>query len=343
VARARVRLVVVGAGRIGTLHATLLNGRVEGADLAAVADADPRRAQRLAARVGVRALPVEEALEADVDAVAVCASTPAQADLVVAAARAGRHVFCEKPLAQELPEIDRAVAAADRAGVILHVGFNRRFDPSHAAVGDAVAAGTLGALHLVRITSRDPEPPPPGYALPGGMLLDTTLHDFDMARFVTGSEIVDVFVRGATRIEGPRRCEWDVDTLAAVVRHADGTITTIDNSWQSAYGYDQRVEAFGSKGMAVSGPQAEHQATVWGPRGSRSARLRAFFAERYADAYTRQWSAFIGAVRRGGEPPVDGRSARAALAAALAARRSLERGQPASVAEVTRPEREPKR
>jgi myo-inositol 2-dehydrogenase / D-chiro-inositol 1-dehydrogenase len=331
VPRAPVRFAVVGAGRIGNLHATLLARGVEGAELVAVADAEPARARRLAARLGAVALPVEEAIGSVIDAVAVCASTGVQADLVVAAATAGRHVFCEKPLAQDLPGIDRAIAAAERAGVLLHVGFNRRFDPSHSAVRKAVAAGALGELHLLRITSRDPEPPPPGYSVPGGILLDTTLHDFDMARFVTGSEIVDVFVRGAARIEAARSADRGVDTVVAVLRHADATLTTIDNSWQAVYGYDQRVEAFGSKGMATSGHQPEHQTSVWGARGARSARLQPFFAQRYTEAYERQWSAFVTAIRSGGPAPVDGRSARAALSVGLAAQRSLERGQPVAV------------
>jgi myo-inositol 2-dehydrogenase / D-chiro-inositol 1-dehydrogenase len=333
VPRAPVRIAVVGAGRIGSLHATLLARRVEGAELTAVADIEPARARRLAARLGAVALPVEESIGSAVDAVAVCASTPAQADLVVAAAAAGRHVFCEKPLAQDLPDIDRAIAAAERAGVLLHVGFNRRFDPSHAAVHKAVASGALGDLHLVRITSRDPEPPPPGYSVPGGILLDTTLHDFDMARFVTGSEIVDVFVRGAARIEGPNS-ERGVDTVVAVLQHVNCTLTTIDNSWRAVYGYDQRVEAFGSKGMATSGHEPEHQTSVWGARGARTARLRSSFAERYAQAYERQWSAFVTAIRTGSPAPVDGGSARAALIAGLAAHRSLERGAPVEVGEV---------
>jgi myo-inositol 2-dehydrogenase / D-chiro-inositol 1-dehydrogenase len=325
----RLRIAVVGAGRIGALHAGLLASRVAGAELAAVADIDLARARRLAARFHVAALGVEDALGSDVDAVAVCASTPALADLAAAAAAAGRHVFCEKPLALDLATADRAIAAADRAGVLLHVGFNRRFDPSHAAVREAVVSGAVGDVHLVRITSRDPKPPPPGYAVPGGILLDTTVHDFDMARFVSGSEVVDAFARGAGRL-GP----WEVDTAVVVLGHADGTITTIDNSWQAVYGYDQRVEVFGSKGMAFSGPQLEHQTLVWGTRGARSARLQSFFAERYATSYARQWAAFVEAVRSGGPAPVDGRSARAALAIGLAARQSIADGRTVRVAEV---------
>lgn len=328
-ARRQLRFAVLGAGRIGAFHAELLARRVAGAELVAVADIEPARARRVAEPLGAAPLTVEDAIAADLDAVAVCASTPALADLAAAAADAGRHVFCEKPLAFDLAAADRAIAAADRAGVLLHVGYNRRFDPSHAAVREAVASGAVGELHLVRITSRDPEPPPPSYSSPGGLLLDTSVHDFDMARFVTGSEVVDVFARGAARIRAS-----GVDTAVVVLRHADGTITAIDNSWRAVYGYDQRVEAFGSKGMAASGNQPEHQATVWGARGARSARLRPFFAERYAASYARQWAAFVEAVRRGGPAPVDGRSARAALAVGLAARLSLEQERPVLVAEI---------
>jgi myo-inositol 2-dehydrogenase / D-chiro-inositol 1-dehydrogenase len=321
-----LRIAVIGIGRIGSLHAALLAGRVEGAELAAVADIDADRAGELASRLRVPALGVDEAIGADVDAVAVCSSTDAQVGLVVAAAEAGRQVFCEKPVAYSLAELDRAIDATERAGVLFHVGYNRRFDPGHSAVRDAVATGEVGELHLVRITSRDPEPPPAGYVSPGGLLGDTTIHDFDMARFVTGSEVAEVFARGAVRVA--TTAEGDLDTAVVVLQHADGTITAIDNSRSAVYGYDQRVEAFGSKGMAASGQRREHEAVVWDARGGRSAPLQRFFVERYEESYTRQWSAFVAAVRAGGPAPVDGRDARAALAIALAARRSVDQGQP---------------
>jgi myo-inositol 2-dehydrogenase/D-chiro-inositol 1-dehydrogenase len=324
-----LRIAVLGTGRIGSLHASLLAGRVEGAELTAVADIEAARAAELASRLRVPAVGVDEAIGADVDAVAVCSSTDAQVGLVVAAAEAGRHAFCEKPVAYSLAELDRAIDATERAGVLFHVGYNRRFDPGHSAVREAVAAGEVGELHLVRITSRDPEPPPPGYVSPGGMLGDTTIHDFDMARFVTGSEVDEVFARGGARLETTAPC--DLDTVVVVLQHADGTIAAIDNSLSAVYGYDQRVEAMGSRGMAASGQRREHEAVVWDARGARSAPLQRFFVERYEESYMRQWSAFVAAVRAGRPAPVGGRDARAALAIGLAARRSVELGQPVSV------------
>jgi myo-inositol 2-dehydrogenase / D-chiro-inositol 1-dehydrogenase len=324
-----LRIAVIGTGRIGSLHASLLAGRVEGAELAAVADVNTDRAREVASRVRVPALGVDEAIGADVDAVAVCSSTDAQVELVVAAAEAGRHAFCEKPVAYSLAELDRAIDATEHAGVLFQVGYNRRFDPGHSAVRDAVAAGEVGDLHLVRITSRDPEPPPPGYVSPGGLLGETTIHDFDMARFVTGSEVDEVFARGGARLETTAR--GDLDTVVVVLHHADGTITAIDNSLSAAYGYDQRVEAMGSRGMAASGQRREHEAVVWDAGGGRSAPLQRFFVERYEESYARQWSAFVAAVRAGGPPPVGGQDARAALEIGLAARRSVEEGKPVSV------------
>jgi myo-inositol 2-dehydrogenase / D-chiro-inositol 1-dehydrogenase len=324
-----LRIAVIGTGRIGSLHASLLAGRVEGAELAAVADVDARRAGELAARLRVPALGVEEAIGAEIDAVAVCSSTDAQVGLVVAAAEAGRHAFCEKPVAYSLAELDRAIDATKRAGVLFQVGYNRRFDPGHSAVREAVAAGDVGELHLVRITSRDPEPPPAGYVSPGGMLGDQTIHDFDMARFVTGSEVVEVFALGTARL--PTTAEGDLDTAVVVLHHADGTITAIDNSKSAVYGYDQRVEALGSNGMAASGQRREHEAVVWDERGGLSAPLQRFFVERYEESYARQWTAFVAAVHAGGPAPVGGRDARAALAIGLAAHRSVEEGKPVSV------------
>jgi myo-inositol 2-dehydrogenase/D-chiro-inositol 1-dehydrogenase len=333
VADTPVRVIVLGAGRIGSLHADVLAHSVPGAELACVGDLDRDRAVRLAERFGVPALPVEDAMRADGDAVAVCTSTDAHVDLIVAAAAAGRQVFCEKPIALDLAEVDRALAATDAAGVLLDVGFNRRFDPSHAAVRAAVTSGQLGEIHLVRITSRDPEQPPSEYiARSGGLFVDMTIHDFDMARFVTGSEVTEVFARGAARIDAG--LAEDVDTAVAVLGHEDGTLTTIDNSRHAVYGYDQRVEAFGSGGMASSGNPPQHETAVQVPDGTHGPPLPYFFPERYAASYVRQWEAFVHAVRSRGPAPVDGRDGRAALVLALAAQRSLEERRPVGVDEI---------
>ena len=329
-------VAVVGAGRIGALHAELLAGRVPGAALAAVADADEALAALVAALVVARAATVESVLaDPAADAVAICSSTDSHVELLVRAAAAGKPVFCEKPLSLDLAEVDRALAAVERAGVLLQVGFNRRFDPAHRSVRDAVAAGTVGEVHLVRITSRDPAPPPLDYVrVSGGLFLDMTIHDFDMARFVTGSEVVEVFARGAVRITPALADLGDVDTAVVVLTHEDGAFTLIDNSRRAVYGFDQRVEAFGSAGMAVSENPPAHTGVVRTEAGSRGAPLPDFFLERYVPSYVAEWEAFAAAVREGLPSPVPGADGRAPLAIGLAAWRSLREGRPVRLAEI---------
>ena len=202
---------------------------------------------------------VEEALAGDADAVAICTGTDTHAELVAAAARAGKAIFCEKPVSLDLAEVDAALAAVEAAGVPFQIGFNRRFDPAHQSVHDAVVSGAVGEPHLVRISSRDPAPPPLAYVqVSGGIFLDMTIHDFDMARYVTGSEVVEVFARGAVRIDAGFAAAGDVDTALVTLVHASGCLTAIDNSRQAAYGYDQRVEVHGSAGMAASEDPLAH-------------------------------------------------------------------------------------
>ncbi len=329
-------VAVLGAGRIGRLHAELLAHRVGGARLVGVADAVAELARAVAASLGVRAASPEELLSAgEVDAVAVCSSTDTHVALVVEAAKAGRAIFCEKPIAHDLAGVDRALEAAEAAGVPLMVGFNRRFDPAHAAVRAAVAGGEIGLPHLVRITSRDPEPPPASYAaVSGGIFLDMTIHDFDMARFVAGSEVTEVTAVGAVRIVPELAEAGDVDTALVTLRHADGCITAIDNSRRAVYGYDQRVEVLGERGLVASENPHEHSALRRDASGTRLAPLPYFFLERYATSYARQWDAFVEAVRSGAEPPTTGADGRAALVLALAARRSLLEHRPVATSEV---------
>lgn len=337
--RAPVRVGVVGVGRIGGLHAQLLARRVPGTALAAVHDPVPAVAEPVAAALGVPAVArVEDLLgAAGVDAVAICSSTVSHAPLMIAAARAGKAIFCEKPISLDLAEVDRALAAVEAAGVPLQIGFNRRFDPAHAAVRDAVAAGTVGDPHLVRITSRDPEPPPLSYVrASGGLFLDMTIHDFDMARYLTGSEVVEVFARGAVRVEPAFAESGDVDTAVVTLTHADGCLTTIDNSRRAAYGYDQRVEVFGSRGMAASENPPANTAVVRDATGTTAARLPHFFLERYAVSYERAWAAFVAALRAGEAPPVGAADGRAPLVIGLAAWRSVREDRPVRVDEIDR-------
>jgi myo-inositol 2-dehydrogenase / D-chiro-inositol 1-dehydrogenase len=333
-----LRVGVLGTGRIGSMHAELLAQRVTGAALAAVYDVDAELARTVARRLGVEAAgDADEVIRsADVDAVAICTSTDTHVALVEAAAAAGKATFCEKPISHDLEQVDRALAAVERAGVLFMVGFNRRFDPAHRSVRDAVAAGAVGDVHLLRITSRDPEPPPLTYArVSGGIFLDMTIHDFDMARFVTGSEVVEVVAHGAVRVTPEFAEVGDVDTAVVTLVHEDSALTVIDNSRQAVYGYDQRVEAFGSAGMAASDNAPAHTGTLVTAAGSKGPALPYFFLERYTSSYLHEWEAFVDAVRSGGPSPVPGAAGRAALVIALAATRSLNEERGVRVGEIS--------
>jgi myo-inositol 2-dehydrogenase / D-chiro-inositol 1-dehydrogenase len=331
-----LRIGVIGVGRIGRMHAELLERRVEGTTVAAVSDAERGTADAVSADLRVRATGVEELLAAgDVDAVAICTSTDTHADLIVAAARAGKAIFCEKPVSLDLPELDRALAAVEAAAVPFQIGFNRRFDPAHEAVREAVVAGEVGEPQIVRISSRDPAPPPLEYIrVSGGIFLDMTIHDFDMARYVAGSDVVEVFARGAVNVDPEFADAGDVDTALVTLVHENGCLTAIDNSRQAVYGFDQRVEVFGSAGMAASGNPLAHSAVVSTAEGSRLPTLPYFYLERYVPSYVREWEEFATAVTAGRTPPVGVADARAPLVIGLAAWRSLREHRPVAVAEV---------
>jgi myo-inositol 2-dehydrogenase / D-chiro-inositol 1-dehydrogenase len=333
---APLRIGVIGVGRIGRMHAELLARQVPGAALRAVYDARSPAAHDVAQQLGVPvAASLEEILGGDVDAVAICSTADTHVELLIAAAEAGKAVFCEKPVSVELSELDRALAAIDAAEVPFQIGFNRRFDPAHAAVREAVTSGAIGEPHLVRISSRDPAPPPREYLKSsGGLFLDMMIHDFDMARYLTGSEVVEVFARGTVRVDRMFADEDDIDTALVTLVHEDGCLTAIDNARRTAYGYDQRVEVFGSGGMAASGNPLQHTGMVLTARGTQGPVLPCFFLERYMRSYVREWEVFVEAVQSGSAPPVSGDDARAPLLIGLAAWRSLRERRPVGVSEV---------
>jgi myo-inositol 2-dehydrogenase / D-chiro-inositol 1-dehydrogenase len=332
-----IRVGVLGCGRIGRFHADLLSARIPGLELACLFDPVVAFATEVGARLRVPVVGSADEMLAspDVGAVAVCTSTNTHVDLLVAAAGAGKAILCEKPVSLTLGEVDRALAAVDRAGVTLQIGFNRRYDPGHRSVHDAVARGEVGDVHLVRISSRDPAPPPLEYvAVSGGIFLDMTIHDFDMARYVTGSEVDEVYAQGAVRIT-PEIADYDdVDTAIVQLRHANGCLTTIDNSRQAVYGFDQRVEAFGSAGVASSDNPLVHAGVVRTEGGGHVAALPHFFVERYTQSFIDEWSAFGAAVRRGGPSEVTGADGRAPLVIGLAAWRSVREHRPVALSEV---------
>ena len=334
--RAPIRIGLLGAGRIGRMHARLVARQVPGLALAAVHDVDADATATVAQELDVAASASAEELMArpDVDAIAICSSTDTHVDLLVAATSTGKPVFLEKPVSLDLAEVDRGLAAAERAEMYVQIGFNRRYDPAHRSVRDAVASGEVGDVHLLRLSSRDPASPPLEYIrLSGGIFLDMTAHDFDLARFVTGSEVEEVYARGEVRIDPAIEQEGDFDTAVVTLRHADGTLTAIDNSRRAVYGFDQRVEAFGSKGVAVSENPLAHTGFVRTADGTRAAALPYFFLERYTSSYLAEWGAFEHAVRAGEPSPVPLQEGRAALVVGLAAEHSARERGPARVAD----------
>jgi myo-inositol 2-dehydrogenase/D-chiro-inositol 1-dehydrogenase len=328
-------IAVLGTGRIGKMHAELIARQVPGLDLLSVFDVYGESAQAVGSDLGVDvAESVEDILSSDVDAVAICTSTDTHVDLVVAAAEAGKAIFLEKPVSLNLAEVDRAAAAVVAAGVPIQIGFNRRFDAAHAAVQQAVANGDVGDVHLVRITSRDPAPPPIEYInVSGGIFLDMTIHDFDMARFVTGSEVVEVYAKADVRIDSAIGEAGDVDTAVIMLTHENGVITTIDNSRQAVYGYDQRVEAFGSAGMAVSENPRSHTAELHQADGTTLTTIPYFFLERYIPSYLAEWTGFLDGLRSG-TMPVSMADGREPLVIGLAAWQSVREARPVQTSEI---------
>ena len=303
-----------------------------------VADPDRAAAERLADVLGSTPYARWEDLLAldEVEAAMVCSASDAHAEQVAAAAGSGRNVLCEKPLATDLAGVDSAISAVERSGVVLHVGFNRRFDPGFADLATMVATGGIGRLLQLRITSRDPEPPPAGYPRgPGGLFSDMAIHDFDIARYVSGEEVVAVSATGSSLVDPLAGAAGDLDVAAITLRFASGAVGVIECCRVSTYGYDQRVEVHGTEATAWTTNPLPTPAVLAGGDGARSSPLHRFFPERYERAYSAELAAFLAACR--GEDPgpaASGSDARAALVLAEAAQRSLVQGRTVSVSEV---------
>lgn len=333
-----VRIGIIGAGRIGRLHAENLVRRARGATVTAIADVVLEAAQDCAAAFSIpEAVADPRTLLEDrgIDAVFICSSTDTHATLIEEAATCGKHVFCEKPIALDLPAIDRALGAAARAGILLQIGFNRRFDAGFRRAHDLIAAGAIGRPEILRITSRDPAPPPSEYVkVSGGIFLDMMIHDFDMARFVMGDEVEEVFAVGAVLVDPAIGAAGDVDTAAVMLRFAGGAIGVIDNSRRAVYGYDQRLEVHASKGrILVENPKPD-QVIRADAAGDHGAPLYRFFLDRYTEAYVAEAQTFVDALVAGREPPVTGHDGRTPVVMGHAARLSLETGRPVRLTDV---------
>ena len=332
-------LGVIGAGRIGRLHAQHLVQRIPQAHVLMVADVVEAAAQSTAQSLGISHVstdPLAVVQHPDIQAVVICSSTDTHADLIEAAASAGKHIFCEKPIALNLPTIDRALAAVERAGVKLQIGFNRRFDANFRRVRQAVVNGEVGQLHTLRIISRDPAPPPIEYVkVSGGLFLDMTIHDFDMARYLIGAEVEAVYTQAGVMVDPAIGAAGDVDTAVVMLRFANGVLGTIENSRCAVYGYDQRVEVFGSGGVVSTGNNYPNQAWLADGQGIRRDLPLNFFMDRYTESYITEMREFVEAVLEDRPMPVTGQDGRAPVVMGLAARRSYDEGRPVRLAEIT--------
>ncbi len=334
----KLNVGLIGAGRIGKVHAETIAFRIPEASLAAVTDLNQDAARALAERCAIPAVAAtadEIFANPAIDAVLVCSSTNTHSEMVVRAAEAGKHIFCEKPIDHTLERIDRALAAVNKAGVKLQVGFNRRFDPNFARVRQSIASGEIGTPHLVHIISRDPAPPPISYIkVSGGMFLDMTIHDFDMARFLIDSDVETIYAAAGVRVDPAIGEAGDVDTALIVLRYANGVVGTIDNCRQAPYGYDQRVEVLGSKGAIATGNQYPNSAVISTAESVRRDLPLNFFMERYVESFANELRAFVEAVVQNKPTPVTGIDGRVPVVMALAARKSYEEGRPVRLAEI---------
>ncbi len=333
-----IHLGLIGAGRIGRVHAQTIQTTIPDARLILVADLneDAARAAADDFRINYAVGDYHQILNSPaIDGVLICSATQTHALIIEKAALAGKHIFCEKPIDFDLTRIDRALAAVNAADVVLQIGFNRRFDPNFARVREVVASGAIGTPQLLHIISRDPAPPPIEYvAISGGIFLDMAIHDFDMARFIMGEEVVEVYAAGGVLID-PRIGEvGDIDTAITTLKFASGAIGVIDNSRKAVYGYDQRIEVLGSAGSVRSENNFPNAVQIADAQNVRRDLPLNFFMDRYVESYRREIRAFVDSIRNRTPSVVTGADGRAPILIGMAAKRSVTENRPVSLDEV---------
>ena len=330
-----LKVGLLGAGRIGTVHASAITSH-PGSRLVAVSDVVSKNAENLAALYGCEVRSSEQIIDAtDIDAVLIASSTDTHCDLIEAATSAGKSVLCEKPIDLDLQRARSCKLNTASSGKPIMMGFNRRFDPSFAALKAAVDAGEIGKPELLSITSFDPAPPPMAYIkVSGGLFRDMMIHDFDMANFIMGDKPASIFAVGTSIVDPDIGAAGDVDTAVATLRYSDGRIAVIHNSRRAVYGYDQRLELLGSKGQLQVRNVAENTVVKSTEQGVIAAKPTYFFLERYMPAYKAEWAAFVDSVTNGSELPVNIDDGVLALEMAEAATRSVASGLPFDLAEL---------
>ena len=335
-----LKIGIIGAGRIGKVHLESISYHVKNATVTAMADPFMNEeTEKLIRSYGVSKVTKDykDILnDKDIDAVLVCSSTDTPAAISIEAINAGKHVFCEKPVDHSIEKI-QAVADAlkEHPDIKFQVGFNRRFDHNFAAIRKAYDDGKIGEAHILKITSRDPEPPNPAYIkVSGGIFLDMTIHDFDMACFLTDSDVEELYVNSAVLVDPAIGEQGDVDTAIITMKMANGALAVIDNSRKAAYGYDQRAELFGSKGMVATSNDTVSSAVISNADGVTGEKPLFFFLERYMGSFSEEMRQFTEAVINDTEVPVGIHAGLQSVKIGLAARKSVEEHRPVKISEI---------
>jgi myo-inositol 2-dehydrogenase/D-chiro-inositol 1-dehydrogenase len=333
----KVKIAVIGTGRMGSVHVRNIARQIPEADLVAVCDIRLEVAQAVADECNIKRVVKdyrELLAERDIEAILIATSTDTHAFIMKDVAETGKHIFCEKPLALDLGKTDEALAAVKKAGVKLQVGFNRRFDKSFQRVHEIVSSGEIGRPCILRITNRDPDFPAMEFLrVSGGIFLDLAIHDFDMVRFQVG-EVEEIYATGSVLVEPKLKEFGDLDTDVVSLKFVNGAVGAIDNSRKAVYGYDQRLEVFCSNGTAMANNESETVSVKGNQDGFLSAKPPYFFMQRYAPCYVEEVRQFVGCVRDDKPTPTTGADGRAALVLGYAAWKSLRENRPVKISEI---------
>ena len=333
----KINVAVAGLGRIGKIHLKNLSLNFPEIEVVAVMDVlDESKAIADEFNVPNFVKDFDEMLSVEgLEAVVICSPTDTHADYVVKAAKAGKQIFCEKPLDLSLDRVKEVLAVVEKSGVKMMLGFNRRFDPEFKKIKQLVLNDAIGDPQIVKITSRDPGPPPVSYIkVSGGMFLDMTIHDFDMARYISGKQVKEVFAKGAVMVDPEIGKAGDIDTAIITLTFDDGTMAVIENCRKAVYGYDQRLEVFGSKGMAQAENNFPNNHKLYTETGISGDLPLHFFLERYDASYNQEIREFIDALVSGEKMPVDGNDGLNSIVIGLAAKKSVEERRPVKIEEI---------
>ena len=334
-----INVGIIGVGRIGRVHGESISKYVKNARVKAVAD--PFLNDNSIA--WAKSMGIEETYkdykkilaDPEIQAVLLCASTDQHSKLSIEALRAGKHVFCEKPIDHDVAKIKEVLDVVKETGMKYQVGFNRRFDHNFKAIQEAVKAGKVGKQQIIKITSRDPEPPSIDYVkVSGGIFLDMTIHDFDMVRYLSGAEVEEVYAEGSVTVDPEIGKAGDIDTAIITLKLSNGATAVIDDCRAACYGYDQRAEVFGTKGCVAISNDSDSNAVFSGKDGVVSEKPMFFFLERYMMAYANEIDSFVEAIVNGTPTPVNGEDGLAPVLIGLAAKKSVAEHRPVTIAEI---------